>query len=231
MKAPLHRIVVVASRAGDRELYRSVLTSMENLVVEDFASLKGFREQCRGKRYVGVVADVRTMVGATRRDKVVYNVLLNALPVLRVRPGRRPDELTGFVGGGRLTGLKGRALFAAFVDDICRHCPPRGLRFTPRKQVFLCGLLWMAHAGEASPGIRITLKNIGEGGCLVVCNEPAARGDRVVLRLPGIWGEAPVVCQVCWVRPWSVEARYLPGFGASFVDPTEDMVARLIDLS
>ncbi|MCP5049050.1 MAG: hypothetical protein GY940_17905, partial [bacterium] len=137
-------------------------------------------------------------------------------------------------GNIRDKNLQDKELFDYFINDLCRHFIPRGIRTTKRRSMFLNVSLDFAPepAGNAEPKspVKANTVDVSEDGSFILGNMEVRRGDTFRLVINELENQAPIECMVKWVLPWGETANHLPGFGASFGSLGESQKEELVTL-
>ncbi len=223
------KLVLIVADPAERRSYARHFTDRPGVELEEYASIRQFRDQCMGKAYSGVMVDIRTLIQARADEKEFFSVLTEAFPVMRMRRGPGAGMLTGLVEGEDLGHFKGEALVEAFVT-LCDKQPPRGVRNQRRKQIILNAMLSLQDPPTEDSWFRVSLWDFSQGGCFVVTVEDRRKGDLVWLIIRELENHTPIGCRVQWCLPWGADNRHLPGLGLSFQSIAEDQRLELINL-
>lgn len=204
-----HIIVVIANDEDSLELYRSHLKEYKDMTYHYYTSASGFlRAVSKDTRYRGFVVDLRTMLKASSGEKDLLNQLIDNFPAIRISHSLDRGTVKGNIKDRH---LQDKELFDYFIDDLCRHFIPRGIRTQKRKDMF-----FNIAVDFDDEQIQSNTVNLSKEGAFILCNRIVKKGDRFVLRIKELADQEPIECTVKWVLPWGESAQHLPGFGANF---------------
>lgn len=223
-------IAVVARAEVDRRAYEGLLRAQgaQARLYEGLAALK----QCAGNaRYLGVLVDLKAIIGCSQEERSFLRELDGSFPVLRVQRQM----------GGRLSGIfgahhgEGEEVLVRFLGEIRSRFAPRGLRENRRRPLSLSVLV--AEPGAQEPHVPACTQDASEGGLFLILPEVGphgglrrAPGEAVRLSAPDLGDAAPIEAVVRWGLPWGTSMRHVPGYGLEFTQIGEIQEARLCEL-
>jgi hypothetical protein len=223
------RLVMVVNDEKNQKFYEEHLASYDDIELEIYPSLVEFRNQSHGKLYSGFLVDIRTLIKSGSGEKLLFSHLLQHFPVMRVTKKPGSDSFSGLLESKSLGRLKGQALLDAFVNDLCRRNPPRDVPSGRQKGIFRSVYLYYSDDFLQEPE-KAVIENLTVKTCFVVTNENFATGSHVWLVFTEMKEQTPIQCEIKWAKPWTPGSLYLPGYGVSFVEVTDEIVSELSKL-
>jgi hypothetical protein len=210
-------IVLIVNDEESRRLYQSFLVDYLGINFIYYASAADFLENVsRESKYSGFIIDLRTMMKARTEDKDLFHELIDSFPAMRISHSLDKTVVKGNI---RDRHLQDQDLFDYFIDDLCRHFIPRGIRTQRRRELFLNVRMEFPGKENDLTGngvIKTNTVNVSEEGGFVLGTTPVKKGDKFQLMITELADSSPIQCVVKWVLPWGLSAHHLPGFGARF---------------
>lgn len=216
-------IVIIANDEDSLKLYRSQLDNYKNMTFHYYRSAGEFlNEVSKNNHYRGFIIDLRTMMKASPDEKELMHQLIDNFPAIRISHSLDRRVVKGNIRGRH---LQNKELFDYFIDDLCRHFIPRGIRTQKRKDMFFNVALEIGDSQELSNTV-----NLSKDGAFILCNKELKKGDTFVLKIKELTDQEPIQCTVKWVLPWGESAQHLPGVGAYFSRMKPNQKEELIKL-
>lgn len=207
-------VVLIALEAKERDYYRSLLSGYKGTNVEEYSTIHQFKKCCPGRKYSGIVVDIRTLIRSTMQEREFFSLLWDGFPVLHISQSTGSNELNCLLEGQESVELKGKELLDHFIEVKCRKVVPRQVRVHTRKKVFLNTFLYLTK-DDKNP-LKTNLWDISEGGSFVISTKMKPEGEQVWLKFADFNDKTPICGIVRWHRPWGKNFKQLPGFGIEF---------------
>jgi len=218
MKRAKKNIVLIVDDEERQKLYDAPLANYKNVSIERFKSAREFRESISPqKNYLGFIIDLRTLIKTKPGDKSIIYELMESFPVMHISHSLDKKTIKGNIGNNSYNDKK---LFDYFLNDLCPHFYPRGMRTFKRKNLYLNVYLALSPDASGDEFIKANSGNISEGGCFIITTQPIPKdksGDIYVI-IKELADQRPIASTVKWALPWGQATRHLPGVGVEFKD-------------
>jgi PilZ domain len=219
-------IAVIVGDDENRSLYFSYFKEYPIFRFRHFFSAAELmKETEKNHRYCGIIVDLRTILKESPKDKEILNELIDSFPSIRI--ARSPDK-QGVIGNIRDKNLQDKALFDYFLNDLCQHFLPRGIRTQKRKSLFLNVSLDFfkikdSHAPtNKNDPIKANSVDVSEEGSFILGTMDVKKDEKLQLVITELKDQTPIKCTIKWIMPWGQSHNHLPGFGASFDSMTQN---------
>ncbi len=205
------KLVLICSHEESLDLYKSQLAPYKNIRLESYRTGRDFLDTTsKNKSYCGFMVDLRTILKGSPEDKDFFYELLNSFPVMRISHSK--DKKT-IKGNFRSKNYLGKEVYDYFLNDICAHFEPRGIRTTSRRHVFLNLLLRFPNRGAESYPVKTNTVDVSESGLFIVDPRPPKKHEPFRVVINELSDSTAIEGTVRWVLPWGESIRHLPGFG------------------
>ena len=225
-------IILVAKNSESRLLYESYLSAYPGISYQSYSSVKEFMASVsKDSRYCGFIIDLLTIMNESPEDRERLHALIQCFPALQIS---RSDDKKQVKGAISDKNLHDRELFDYFVNDLCMHFIPRGIRTQKRRSVFLnISLDFSATQSKDVPEGKLfktnTLDVTGEGAFIAGAIH-VQKGDKLHLIINELKDQSPIRCTVMWVQPWGETILHPAGFGVAFTGIKPEQKEELIAL-
>ncbi len=216
MKRAKKNIVLIVDDEERQKLYDAPLANYKNVSIERFKSAREFRESISPqKNYSGFIIDLRTLIKTKPGDKSFIYELMDSFPVMHISHSLDKKTIKGNIGNNSYNDKK---LFDYFLNDLCPHFYPRGMRTFKRKNLYLNVYLALSPWASGNELIKANTGDISEGGCFVITTQTIPKDNqRDIYVIPkGLTNQQPIACTVKWALSWGQATRHLPGVGVEF---------------
>jgi hypothetical protein len=207
-------IAVIVNNDDNLNFYLSYLKKYLGFRFRVYASAEDLlNESQQRNRYCGVIVDIRTMLKAAPGEKEILNELIDSFPAVRI--SRSPNK-KGVTGNIRDKNLQDHALFDYFLNDLCLHFHPRGVRTKKRKRLFLNVSLDFFNPNDSQLPVKANTVDVSEEGSFILGTMEVQKGEKIQLVINELDDQTPIQCTIKWIMPWGQSHNHLPGFGTRF---------------
>jgi len=197
-------IILLAENYECRALYESYLRNYPGISCLGCSSIKEFANSVsKNSNYSGFIIDVETIMKESPEDRSVLHELIERFPTVYISRLEGKKHVKGEV---RDKNLHDRELFDYFVNDICIHFIPRGIRKKKRQSIYLNVYVDFSSSqinnGHKEKRFRTNTLDVTEEGAFIACAIAVQRGDKYHLVINELKDHTPIECTVMWVQPW-----------------------------
>lgn len=207
-------IVIIAPGRETMALYKNYLTVYQGFCFSPYFQLEEFaKEMFNSHNYAGFIVDLRSILKSEPNARDSFEELTKSFPVIRISHTLDKKTINGNI---RDKNFRDRELFDFFINDMCRHFVPRGLRVKRRKKLFLNVYLDFSEDASGEELIKANTADISQIGGFLISDREVNRDDIFYLVIKELADKSPIKCKVKWTLPWGTTNNHLPGFGVAF---------------
>ncbi len=207
-------IVLVAPSRESMALYKNYLTVYRGFQFRPYFQLEEFtKDMFNGQSYVGFIVDLRSILKADPNARDSFEDLTKSFPLIRISHTLDKKTVNGNI---RDKNFRDKELFDFFINDMCRHFEPRGLRAQKRKKLFLNVYLDFSEDASGEELIKANTADISSIGGFLISGREVEEGDLFYMTIKELTDRSPIKCKVKWALPWGTANNHLPGFGVTF---------------
>ena len=209
------RIAVISMNDGGEKFYHLLIDQFKEVIIEFYKTIGQFKEKCSGKKYTGIIIDIYTIVSASTEERGFFFSLQKGLPVMQMKHGFQPMEISGFVDPKKAGGLSEIELVENFIRSNCMKTQPRGIRIFERKKVLLKIQFLLS---KKDPPFNSELLDISQDGCFIMVPHGVnvQNKNRVWITINDLKDHNLITCTVKWKKTQMVNDKPMVGFGTQF---------------
>ena len=209
------RIAVISMNDGGEKFYHLLIDQFKEVIIEFYKTIGQFKEKCSGKKYTGIIIDIYTIVSASTEEKGFFFSLQKGLPVMQMKHGFQPMEISGFVDPKKAGGLSEIELVENFIRSNCMKTQPRGIRIFERKKVLLKIQFLLS---KKDPPFNSELLDISQDGCFIMVPHGVnvQNKNRVWITINDLKDHDLITCTVKWKKTQMANDKPMVGLGTQF---------------
>ena len=207
-------IVIIAPSRESMALYKNFLTGYRGFGFTPYFQLEEFaKEMFAGHDYVGFIVDLRSILKSEPNARDSFEQLTKSFPLIRISHTLDKKTVNGNI---RDKNFRDKELFDFFINDMCLHFAPRGLRLKRRKKLILNVFMDFSEDASGEELIKTNTADISTIGGFLISDREVKKDDIFYLVIKELRDQNPIKCKVKWALPWGTSNNHLPGFGVSF---------------
>jgi hypothetical protein len=211
-------IILIAENYESRSLYESYLRNYPGISYQGYSSVKRFTTSVsKSSNYCGFIIDVGTIMKESPEDRAMLHGLIEYFPAIHISRIRDKKHVKGEISDKN---LHDKELFDYFVNDLCFHFIPRGIRTQKRQSIFLNVYLDFSsiqrNNAPQEKRFRTNTLDVTDEGAFIAGAIDVEKGDKFHLVINELKDHSPIECTVMWVHPWGETILRPPGFGVIF---------------
>jgi hypothetical protein len=209
------RIAVISMNDGGGKFYHLLIDQFKDVIIEFYKTIGQFKEECSGKKYTGIIIDIYTIVSASTEEKGFFFSLQKGLPVMQMKHGFQPMEVSGFVDPKKAGELSGIELVENFIHSNCMKTQPRGIRIFERKKVLLKIQFLLS---KKDLPFNSELLDISQDGCFIMVPHGVnvQNENRVWITINDLKDHDLITCTVKWKKTQMANDKLMVGLGTQF---------------
>ena len=223
------RFAVISMNEGGEKYYHLLIEQFKEVTIEFYRTIGQFEKECGSKKYTGIIIDMYTIISASTEEKGFFFSLQKGLPVMHMKHGFQPLEVSGFGDRKKAAGQSGIELVENFIRSNCMKAQPRGIRMFERKKVLLKIQFLLS---KKDLPINSELLDISEEGCFImVPREVNVQNEtRIWLSINDLKDHDLIPCTVKWKKTQMVNDKPMVGLGTQFEKISKQQKMEILEI-
>lgn len=215
MESEKIRIAMISMDDDGGEFYHLLIDQFKEVTIEFYKTIGQFKKECGDKKYTGIIIDMYTIVSASTEEKGFFFSLQKGLPMMRMKYGFQPKEVSSFVDPKKARGLPGIELVENFIHSSCKKTSPRGIRMFERRKVLLKIQFLLS---KKDLPINSELLDLSEEGCSIIVPQEVniKNENKIWITINDLKDHNFITCIVKWKKNENVNDKQMVGLGAKF---------------
>jgi hypothetical protein len=229
MENEITRIAMISMDDEGGRLYHLLIDQFKEVTIEFYKSIGQFKKECGDKKYTGIIIDMYTIVSAATEEKGFFFSLQKGLPVMRMKYGFQPKEVSSLVDSKKTRALPEIELVNNFIQSSCRKTPPRAIRMFERKKVLL-KIQFLLSKKEIP--INSELLDLSEEGCsIMVPQEVDVKNEnKIWITINDLKNHDFIACIVKWSKNQNINEKQMVGLGAKFEKISREQKTEILEI-
>jgi hypothetical protein len=223
------RFAVISMNEGGEKYYHLLIEQFKEVTIEFYRTIGHFEKECGSKKYTGIIIDIYTIVSASTEEKGFFFSLQKGLPVMQMKHGFQPLEVSGFVDPKKAEGLSGIELVENFIRSNCLKTQPRGIRMFERKKVLL-NIQFLLSKKDLL--FNSELLDISQDGCFIMVPHGVnvQNENRVWITITDLQDHNLITCTVKWKKTQMVNDKPMVGLGTQFEKISKQQKMEILEI-
>lgn len=223
------RIAMISMNNDGGKFYNLLIAHFKEVIIEFYKTIGQFKKECGEKKYTGIIIDMYTIVSSSTEEKGFFFSLQKGLPVIQMKHGFQPLEVSGFVDQKKAGELSGIKLVENFIHSNCIKTQPRGIRMFERKKVLL--KIQFLLSKENLP-INSELLDISQEGCFIMVPSEVnvQKENRIWITINDLKDKNLITCIVKWKKTQLANDKPMVGLGTKFETISKKQKTEILDL-
>lgn len=220
---------MISMNEGGGKFYHLLIERFKEVTIEFYKTVGQFKKECGDKKYNGIIVDMYTIVSASTEEKGFFFSMQKGLPVMQMKHGFQPQEVSGFIDQKKVGKLSGIEFVENFIHTSCMKIPPRGIRLFERKKILLKIQLLLT---QKDLPIKGELLDISQEGCFImVPHEVSIQNEnRIWITINDLMDKDLIACSVKWKKTQLTNDKSVVGLGAKFEKISKKQKTEILDL-